>query len=190
MSQSAGTAATDGEPGIEDAMEELEELESIVDTDAELEQVRETMHVLRRVRRPRPFGRLTGRFDLRDAGEALVGSFLLGIPMVVEDGTLTIGAYLARHGLYFAATVAFGLAVVVGILYAAEFEKVEEDLLLGVVPRRLVGILVVAGGTAALLMTIWGRVDWADPWVATGQTTVAAIVMAVGASIGDVLPEA
>jgi hypothetical protein len=183
------TADVPDEPDIEDAMDELEELEELVDSDEEREQVREAMRTLRRTR-PRPFGRLRDTFDSRDAGEAFVGSFIFGIPMVVEGGTLEIGVFIATRPAYIALTALFGLAIVLGILRAVEFEKVEEDYILGLVPARLVGILVIAGGTALILMTAWGRVDWAEPAVAASQTLVTAIVMAVGASLGDILPGA
>ena len=177
------------EPDIVDAMDELEELEELVDSEEERRQVREAMRTLRRAR-PRPFGRLTDSFDLRDAGEALVGSFIFGIPMVVEGGTLEIGAYIAPRPLYIAVTALLGLAFVLGILRAVEFEKVESDLLFGLVPMRLIGILLIASGTALVLMTVGGRVDWARPTVAASQTLVTGVVMAVGASLGDILPGA
>jgi uncharacterized membrane protein len=182
----AGDGRTDA-PDIDDAMDELEELEELVDSEAEREQVREAMRTLRRTR-PRPFGRLRDDFDLRDAGEALVGSFIFGIPMVVEGGTLEIGEFIAPRPLYVVLTALLGLALVLGILRAVEFEKVEADLLFGLVPVRLLGILAIAGGTALILMTAWGRVDWARPAVAASQTLVTAVVMAVGASLGDILP--
>jgi len=178
---------TEPDPDIEDALDELEELEELVDTAEEREQVREAIRTVRRVR-PRLFGRLRDDFDLRDAGEALVGSFIFGIPMVVEGGTLEIGVYIATRPAYVALTALLGLAFVLGILRAVGFEKVEEDLLFGLLPRRLLGILAVAGGTALILMTIWGRVDWTTPVVAASQTLVTAVVMAVGASLGDILP--
>jgi len=185
---SAGSASEPGpSPDIDDALDELEALEALVDSPEEREQVRETMRTVRRVR-PGRFGRLRDDFDLRDAGEALVGSFVFGIPMIVEEGTLEIGAYIATQPAYIALTALLGLAFVLGILRAVEFEKVEEDLLFGLVPRRLLGILAIAGGTALVLMTIWGRVDWTTPAVAASQTLVTAVVMAVGASLGDVLP--
>lgn len=185
--------ATDGGPAdppdIEDALDELAELEELVDAPAEREQVRETMRVLRRARQPRLLGRVRGAFDLRDAGEALVGSVIFGIPMIVEDGTLDVGEAIAATPVYLVLTLAFGLALVLGVLHAARFEEVEADLLAGVVPRRLVGILAIAGGTATFLMTVWARVDWGEPWVATCQVAVTAVVMALGASLGDILPE-
>ncbi|MFC7229412.1 TIGR02587 family membrane protein [Salinirubellus salinus] len=185
---SPAASASDEEFDVEDVYEELEELEGIVDSAAELEQVRETMRVLRLARRPPLLGRLSDSFDSRDVGEAVVGSFLFGMPMIVEDGTLEIGRFIAGNPLFFALTVAFGFVLVYEILHAVEFEKVEADLLWGVVPVRLVGIPTIAGVMALVLMTIWGRVEWATPLTAAGQVTVTAIVMAVGASLGDVLP--
>jgi uncharacterized membrane protein len=177
-------------PDITDAIDELAELEAFVDSPAEREQVREAMQTLRRTRRRSPlFGRLRDGFDLRDAGEALVGSFVFGIPMVVESGTLEVGAHIAGRPLFVGLTVLLGFVLVLGILRAVGFAKVEEDLLWGVVPLRLVGILAIAAGTALVLMTAWGRVDWAEPRVAASQTLVTAVVMAVGASLGDILPE-
>ena len=178
------------DPDIDDAIDELEELEDFVDSEDERKQVREAMRTLERTRRrPRLFGRLRDGFDLRDAGEALVGSFIFGIPMVVEGGTLEIGAYIATRPLSIVATALLGLGFVVGIFRAVEFEKVEDDLLLGVIPVRLIGILAIAGGTALVVMTVWGRVDWSQPQLAASQTLVTAVVMAVGASLGDILPE-
>lgn len=175
------------EVDIDDVFEELEELEEIVDSDAEREQVRETMHTLRQTRH-RPFRRLTDRFDSRDVGEALVGSFVFGMPMIVEDGTLEIGRYIARNPLYFWITLGFGFVLVYGILHAVEFERVQADLIGGVLPVRILGILLIAASMAIGLMTIWGRVEWTTPWIALGQITVTGIVMAVGASLGDILP--
>jgi len=176
-------------PGIDDAMDELEELEGIVDSEDEREQVRETMRTLRKAENPRLFGRIRSSFDVRDAGEALVGSLIFGVPMLVEGGTLEVGDHIAANPASFVVTVAIGLVVTVGILHAVGFAEVESDLLFGVVPRRLLGILVVSGGAAVVLMTAWGRVDWAEPWVATCQTTVTGVVMAIGAALGDILPE-
>ena len=175
-------------PDIDDAMDELEELADIVDSPEERRQVREAMRTLRRTR-PRTFGRLRDSFDLRDAGEALIGSFIFGIPMVVEEGTLEIGVFIADKPLFIGLTAVLGLALVLGILRAVEFEKVEADLVFGVIPFRLIGILAIAAGTALVLMTMWGRVDWAgEPAVAASQTLVSTVVMAVGASLGDILP--
>ncbi|NHN43275.1 DUF2391 family protein [Halorubellus sp. JP-L1] len=179
---------SDPDGDIDDVFDELEALEDLVDSEAEQQQVRETMQALRRSRN-RPFVRLRSGFDGRDVGEAVVGSFVFGMPMVVEEGTLEIGSHIAASPLLYVPTVALGFATVYGILHAAEFEKIEEDLIADTVPLRIVSIPIIAIVMALLLMTMWGRVDWSTPTVALGQVTITAIVMAVGASIGDILPE-
>jgi uncharacterized membrane protein len=190
----AGTDERDDEgppadPDMEDVLDDLEELEETVDSEAEREQVREAMRTARRATRPRPIGRIRDSFDTRDLGEAMVGSFVFGMPMIVEGGTNEVGAHIADSVPLILATAGFGLLLVLGILWAAEFDTVESDFLLGFIPVRLVGIVAVAATTAVVLMTMWGRVDWSQPWVAGSQTLVTGIVMAVGASLGDVLPE-
>ena len=140
-----------GRSGVGEAIDELEEL---VDSPTERAQVREARRALVRAR-PRPFGRLRSSFGLRDAGEAFVGSFVFGVPMVVEEGTLEVGAFIATRPALAALTGLLGLAAVLGILRAVEFGKVEEDLLFGLVPVRLLGVIVVAAVTATALMTAW-----------------------------------
>ncbi|WP_436927197.1 hypothetical protein [Halosimplex amylolyticum] len=179
----------DEEPDIDDVLDDLEVLEEMVDSREEREQVREAMRTARRAGRPRVLGRIRDSFDLRDAGEAVVGAFVFGVPMIVEGGTLEIGESIAGSVPELAVTALFGLVVALGILYAARFEEVESDLLFGVLPRRLLGILAIAGAMSVGLMTVWSRVDWSEPDVAFAQCLVTAVVMVVGASLGDVLPE-
>ncbi|MGQ3327723.1 MULTISPECIES: hypothetical protein [Halorubrum] len=174
---------------IDDVLTELDELEEMVDKDEELQQVRETMRTARKVRPSGVIGRFRTQFGLRDAGEALVGSFVFGLPMIVEDGALDIGRFIAERPLALALTLLFGGAVVFGILRAGEFERVVEDRIGGVVPLRPVAIVTIASGLAVALMTGWGRVSWSEPTVAGAQTLLIAIVMSVGASVGDILPE-
>ena len=96
----------------------------------------------------------------------LVGSFIFGIPMVVEGGTLEIGEAIVDSVPTMVGTGLFGF-----------------------LPVRLLSILVIAATLSIGLMTAWGRVDWADPSVAIAQCLLTAVVMAVGAAIGDILPE-
>jgi hypothetical protein len=56
------------------------------------------------------------------------------------------------------------------------------------VPRRLVGVIGAAMVTAAVMMSVWGRVDWGEPWVAICTVSVAYLPMAIGAALGDILP--
>ena len=144
------------EPDIEDVLDDLETLEELVDSPAERQQVRETMRTARRANTPRVIGRLRDSFDLRDAGEAVVGAFIFGALMIVEGGTLEIGEAIAGSPAALVSTTAFGLLVVLGILHAARFQEVESEMLYDVIPLRLVGILSVAGCLSAGLMTVWG----------------------------------
>ncbi|MES3517579.1 MAG: DUF2391 family protein [Natronomonas sp.] len=172
---------------IDAVLDDLEELERLVDGTDERRKVRETMRTARNVDQG-VIGRFRSGFGLRDAGEATIGGFVLGMPLIVEEGTLEIGAYIAARPPFLIVTAAIGFLFVLGILRAARFQAVEEYHVLGV-PVRLFGILTVASLLATVLMTMWGRVDWSDPLVAGGQTLIVAVVAAVGASIGDVLPE-
>jgi hypothetical protein len=108
------------------------------------------------------FGRVVSGFDRADAAESLLGSLLFGIPMFVEGGTGEVGAFVATHPLYFVGTLAFALGAVVGILYVAEFQDVRvRDPILGIVPRKLLGVALVPALNAVVMTTAWGRVDWA-----------------------------
>jgi uncharacterized membrane protein len=172
-----------------DLFDELEALEAVVDTEEERRRVRETREMVLRVQR-RPFGRVLSGFDRADAAEALLGSLLFGIPMFVEGGTGEVGAFLATSPFFFLGTLAFALLTVVGILYVADIQDVRvRNPILGVIPRKLLGVVAVAAVTAAVMMTAWGRVDWAaEPWVATCDVAVAFFPMAIGSALGDILP--
>ena len=161
---------TDREANIDDVLTKLAELEAIVDREEELEQVRETMRTARHVRPQGVIGRFQDQFGPRDAGEALVGSFVFGMPMIVEDGALEIGRFISARPPFLFLTALLGVALVFGVLHAGEFERVVEDRLFGILPLRPVGIISIAGVMAVGLMTVWGRVSWSEPMVAGSQT--------------------
>lgn len=185
-------ASSDADATVEDLIESLETLESVVDDTEERRKVREAMRTARDLAVQEPpsvFGRVVRGFDRSDLAEALLGSVLFGIPMLVEGGTTEVGAYLAAHPVYLVATAFATVLLVIGIIYVADFQDVRvHNPILGVVPRRLVGVLGVACLTALVGLTMWGRVDWTTPGVAVGSTVVAAVPMAVGAALGDLLP--
>jgi len=140
-----------------------------VDTRTERRRIREAIRVARRVPAGGRFGRVISGFDRADLAEALVGSVVFGIPMLIEGGTLEVGDHIATAGilevpglpipLYFLATAPFG-----------------------------VGVLGVAAVTAVALMTVWGRVDWGEPLLAAGRITVCFVGTSLGAALGDILP--
>jgi uncharacterized membrane protein len=56
--------------------------------------------------------------------------------------------------------------------------------ILGLVPRQLVGVSTLV---SALLLTGWGRIDWAEPSLAVANV-VAFVTTSIGAALGDLLP--
>ncbi|QLG63622.1 DUF2391 family protein [Halorarum salinum] len=190
-----GGGTTDGgedaseEPTVEDLLDQLETLEETVDEPEEVREVRAAMRTATRLSRPTVFGRVVRGFDRSDLAEALLGSVIFGAPMLVEGGTQEVGTYLAANPAYMVGTAAFTVAVVVGIIYVADFQDVRVDEpILGVVPRRLVGVLGVATLTATVGLTVWGRITWADPAFALGNVLAVLVPMSVGAALGDLLP--
>jgi len=202
MSEDASGAATrsdesDGEreedpPDMGDLFDELEELADIVDTPAGRRQVRETMRVAMAASASpatTPFGRVIRGYDRGDLAEAVLGSFLFGVPMAVEGGTQEVGDFLVARPLYLAGTILFGVGLVIGIIYVADFQDVRVHRpILGVIPRRLVGVVGVSFTMALVLLTGWGRIDWAEPMLAFANVVVAFVPMGVGAALGDILP--
>lgn len=176
-------------PHVDDLLDELEVLEAKVRAPEAKEQLAETIRLARRLDTRGPFGNVVTGFDRADAAEALVGSVVFGVPMLVEGGTLEVGAFVASHVSYLVGTLAFTVVLVYGLLYVADFQEVKiVDPVFGLVPQRMVGVLTISAVTATVLMTAWGRVDWSTPWVAACQVSVCFVAMAIGAALGDILP--
>jgi uncharacterized membrane protein len=184
-----GRPRADDPPDVADLFDELEDLDDVVDDPVAQQQLEELKALAGDIQEGGAFGQVIYGFDRHDAAEAMLGSLLFGIPMAVEGGTNEAGAFVARRAWFLTATLAATAAIVYGVLYVAEFQDVRiADRLFGVIPRRFAGVLGVAFGTATLLLTAWGRVDWAAPWVAVCTISVAAVPMAIGAALGDILP--
>ena len=172
-----------------DLFDELEELQEMVDDPEERAQVRDAMDAASRAQEDVVFGRVVWGFDRADLSEAVLGALLFGIPMAVEGGTNEAGEFLAEHPLLLATTIGATIALVVGIIYVADIQDVRvRDPILGIIPRRLVGVLGTAFVMSVLLLTAWGRVDWGDPMVAFSTCVVALLPMGIGAALGDILP--
>jgi len=184
------TAEAEERPDMGDLFDELQELEDLVGTDAAREQVRETMRVAMAASAgSKPFGHVIRGFDRTDLAEALLGSLLFGIPMAVEGGTQEVGEFLAPRPLFLVGTAVFAVSLVVGIIYVADFQDVRvHKPLFGLIPRRLVGVIGVSFLMATLLLTGWGRIDWAAPSLALANVMVAFVPMSIGAALGDLLP--
>lgn len=175
--------------------DELQELEQLVDSENERRQVRDAMRAAAdsQDHESATFGRIVWGFGRSDLAEALLGSLLFGIPMAVEGGTVDAGLHIAQHPLYLIATVVIAIGLVISILYVADFQDVRvANRVLGIVPRRLVGVTGTAVIVSVALLTGWGLVEWsADPTVVYESACICAVAfvpMAIGAALGDILP--
>lgn len=173
-----------------DLFEELEELEALVKSDQAREQVRETMRVaMEATAQSGTFGRIIRGFDRGDLAEALLGSILFGIPMAVEGGTQEVGIFIWTNPVFMVGSLLFSFALVIGIIYVADIQDVRINKpIFGLVPRRLVGVFGVAFIAAAVMLTAWGRIDWATPGPALANVIVAFVPMSIGAALGDIIP--
>jgi len=182
---SADDADVDDEdpPDMGDLFDDLQAIADTVDDPEERERVEAAMRTAAAVEPTPMFGRVVRGFDRGDVAETLLGSALFGIPMLVEGGTGEVGAFLATHPVSILGTLAFTVAVVVGILYVSDIQDVRvTKRLLGVVPYRLAGVLGVSLAFAAASMTAWGRVDWTDPTLALGAIAVSTLSTSTSAT--------
>lgn len=183
------TTADGDPPTLGDLLDELDDYRDSLTDPQRREQIEDIIETATDVEEPAVFGRTIVGFDWADLAEAMLGSVLFGIPMLVEGGTQEVGVSLAASPLFLAGTLVFAVGMVVGILYVADIQDVRiYEPLLGFIPRRVAGVLGVSMLTALVLSTAWGRVDWSEPLVAFAQCTVAFVPMAVGAALGDILP--
>ncbi len=174
---------------VGDLLDDLEALESLVENPEARQQIETAIETAKSMAVPGTFGRVIKGYDLGDLSEAFLGALLLGIPMFVEGGTYDIGAYLATRPLLLFGTHVVTVVLVIGILYVADFQDVRiHRPILGLVPRRLVGVLGASLVTATVIMTLWGTVDWTNPMSAIAAISVAHLPMSIGAALGDILP--
>lgn len=177
---------------VDDVLSHLRHLEGKV-TDAEH---REDIEHARRLLRHLPGSDNIQKYTTRDMGEALVGSIIFALPLLVEDGVFLIADHflsrpVAGVPVYLLGNVAFVLALTTGLLYAVDFREVRiVNPIFGVVPRRLVGVLTISLLATAGLMLLWGRMFLDDPTPAAAfaRVTVIWAAAALGASLGDILP--
>lgn len=141
------------------------------------------------------FGDRIRKYTSRDVAEAFVGTVFFSIPLLVEDGVFDVadfflGVQVFGFPVFFVVNAAFVLAMISALTYWAGPQDVRVHRpIFGVVPRRLVGVSVVSFLTAALLMTMWGRVgEWRDPVVAIARISAVWTVGSFGATLGDILP--
>jgi uncharacterized membrane protein len=193
--------ADDQVQSLDRLLEELRELEETVDDDTERRQVRETMAIARRLPGPRFVERQIRKYTTRDVAEAMLGSLVFALPLLVEDGVFAIAEWLVRtdhlgvdFGLpvFLLLNVCFVVVLTTAVLYGIDLRDVRApNPILGLVPRRLVGVLLVSFFTGAFLFFFWGRHLAGAPATRVelvAQLSVVWVAAALGGSLGDILP--
>lgn len=192
------TAAADNLPpetSMDDVLTQLEELEETVDTEKELKEVRDVQLAVERLPGSSYVRERITRYTTRDVAEGFVGSILISLPLLVEDGVFDIADHFVESTVagvpyWLVGNIVFLTVITWGLIYWADFRDVHaQRTFLGVFPRRLVAVLLISLSTATMTMTLWGRVDgWEDPMVAFARISVIWAAAAFGAALGDILP--
>lgn len=185
-------AGPQGDVDVDDILSQLRNLERKM-IDAEHQ---EDLEHARRMLRRLPGSDHIQKYTTRDMGEALVGSIIFALPLLVEDGVFLIADHfltllVAGVPVFLLANVGFVIVLTAGLLYAVDFREVKiMNPIFGVVPRRLVGVLLISLLASAGLMVMWGRMFLDDPTPAAAfaRVTVVWAAAALGASLGDILP--
>ncbi|WGI17435.1 DUF2391 family protein [Methanonatronarchaeum sp. AMET-Sl] len=179
----------DEEVDLSSLVDEFERLEESVESKKHRNHIQKLKEKTIKLSNPRMFGVVVEGFGKRDMIEAFLGSILIGIPVIIEEGTLEIGEFIAQHPLFLLGTLVFGVLLVIGILYYTDIQDVRiTNPIFGLIPRRLLGILSIAFISSIVLMTVWGRVDWSEPMIAFSQCAFTFVAMSIGAALADILP--
>lgn len=184
----------DGSTSRDDLLDHLAELEKLVDSIEERRKVRTALRAAEDLPGPGVFGEHIQKYTTRDMAEAFVGAIIFSVPLLVEDGIFDIADHfltttIAGVPVYFATNIAFIVLMAYGLLYWADIQRVQITRpILGIIPRRLLGVLLISLLTAGTMMTLWGRVDWANPIEAIARISVIWTMSTFGGAIGDILP--
>jgi len=183
-------------PDIDDLLDKLDALEATVDDDAERRKVRQTIALVERMPGSEAFTKRITKYTTRDVAESFVGAVIFSLPLLVEDGVFEIAEWfveftLAGVPVFFFANTLFVLGMTFGLLYYADFRQIRvTDPILGFIPRRYVGVLLVSLFTAFFMLLLWGRLHSEDPTTVeqVSRVTVIWAAAAFGAALGDILP--
>ncbi|WP_435097468.1 DUF2391 domain-containing protein [Halorubrum sp. N11] len=184
------------DPDINDLLAKLDALSDTVDDDHEREKVRQTISLVERMPGSSAFTVRITKYTSRDMAESFVGAVLFSLPLLVEGGVFEIAAWLAATTVagvpvFLLAHVAFVLVMTAGLLYGADFRQIDiRHPILGVIPRRYAGVLLVSLLTSASMLLLWGRLHEGDPTGAERGARVLVVwaAAAFGAGLGDILP--
>lgn len=182
------------EASMDEVMQELDELQSTIETPEQHDEFYDVLDALERLPGGHYVSNRIDRYTTRDVAEGFVGSILISLPLLVEDGVFDIANHflsntVAGVPVWLVANVGFVVLMTWGLLYWTDFRELHEsNPIFGLVPRRLVGVLIISLITASMMMTMWGRATWDEPAVAFARISVIWTAAAFGAVLGDILP--
>lgn len=195
VQRDSGREQIPAETELNDVFEQLEELEQTVDSPAELKEVHDVRIAIERLPGGEFVEKQIEKYTTRDVAESFVGSIIISLPLLVEDGVFDIGDHFIENTVagipfWLLGNILFITIMSWALLYWADFRDVKQSKrFLGLVPYRVLGVLLISLITASLLMTLWGRVGgWEDPAVAFARISVIWTAAAFGAALGDILP--
>lgn len=177
---------------VEHVLAELDVLESQIVDSEKRAKVQRVRRMVERV----PGSNQIQKYTTRDMGEAFIGGLVFSLPLLVEDGVFEIAEWFAAYTIgpvpiFFTINILIIFGITAGLLYAIDFREVQiSNPILGLVPRRLIGILVISFICAAGMMFLWGRLHEGDPTTleSIGRATVIWASAALGAVLADILP--
>lgn len=181
---------------VDDLLDKLESLRETVDDDRERSKVDQTISMVEELPGSPALRRRVKKYTTRDIAEGFVGGIIFSLPLLVEDGVFEIAEWFVdvRVGpipVFLVINVTFIMIMITGLLYYTDIRDVRVTRpILGFIPRRLVGVLLVSLIVAAGLMFMWGRLHEEDPTTleVIGRITVIWAAAAFGATLGDILP--
>ncbi|QZA89637.1 DUF2391 domain-containing protein [Salinarchaeum sp. IM2453] len=184
------------QPDVDEVLDELTDLRDSVEDDRQREQVDKTISLVTQLPRRERIRRRIGKYTTRDAAETFVGGIIFSLPLLVEDGVFDIAEHFTTTQVlnvpvFLIANVLFIVLVTVGLVYWADFRRVDVSKpILGFIPRRLFGILCISFMVATGMTLLWGRAFDGDPTniEVIGRITIIWAAAAFGGAIGDILP--
>lgn len=184
------------DPDIDDLIAHLENLKESVDAPEERTTVGQVIDLVERMPGSRAFTHRVRNYTTRDIAEGFVGGIIFALPLLVEDGVFLIAEWFVseRVGGLPVVLVLNGIVTVgmiIGLLYYTDWRDVQVTKpIFGLVPRRLVGLLLSSFLVALGLMLLWGRLHEGEPTTVEAFARVCVVwtAAAIGATLGDILP--
>ena len=179
----------------EELVDDLADLHVDVDSAEAREGIEELTGLLHEARWRGVVDSRVRRLDARDAVEAFIGSVIFGSPLLIEDGVFDIADYLfgfsvAGVPVFLLANTLFVVLMTYALVEWTGKDREDTHVVLGVVPTRVVMILVISFFVAAGMMTVWGRVEgWQQPTDAVARVNVIWTVASLGAALGDIISD-